>query len=74
MGDMRLARAHYEIAADIEPDFPNAHFNLGLATALVEDYHASYEAFTRYRDLAPPHEARIAGDLLESIRTAMQLT
>ena len=72
LGDMRLARAHYEIAADIEPDFPNVHFNLGLATALQEDYHASYNAFARYRDLAPPNEARVADELLESIRSAMQ--
>lgn len=74
MGDMRLARAHYEIAADIEPDFPNVHFNLGLVTALTEDYQAAYRAFTHYRDLAPPNEARIANELLASIRSAMQLT
>jgi tetratricopeptide (TPR) repeat protein len=74
MGDMRLARAHYEIAAEIDPGFPNVHFNLGLVTALGEDYSAAYRAFSRYRDLAPPHEARIATDLLASIRTAMNLS
>jgi tetratricopeptide (TPR) repeat protein len=74
MGDMRLARAHYEIAADIEPNFPTVHFNLGLVTALTEDYQAAYHAFTHYRDLAPPNEARIASELLASIRSAMQLT
>lgn len=74
MGDLRLSRAHYELAADIDPEFPNVHFNLGLVTALAEDYRAAYEAFRRYQMLAPPGEARIAGELLESIRTAIELT
>jgi tetratricopeptide (TPR) repeat protein len=74
MGDLRLARAHYEIAAEIDPDFPNVHFNLGLVTAIAEDYRAAYQAFSRYRDLAPPAEARIATELLDSIRSAMQLS
>jgi tetratricopeptide (TPR) repeat protein len=72
MGDLRLARAHYEIAAEIDPDFPNVHFNLGLVTALAEDYRAAYDAFSRYRDLAPAAEARVATELLASIRSAMQ--
>lgn len=74
MGDMRLARAHYEIAIEIDPEFPNAHFNLGLVTALSDDFRAAYDAFSRYRDLAPPAEARIANELLTTIRSAMQLT
>jgi len=74
MGDLRLARAHYEIAAEIDPGFPSVHFNLGLVTALSEDYGAAYQAFSRYRDLAPPDEARIAGELLSSIRSAMNLS
>lgn len=74
MGDLRLARAHYEIAAEIDPDFPNTHFNLGLVTALAEDYRAAYQAFSRYRDLAPAAEARVATELLASIRSAIQLT
>ncbi len=73
MGDLRLARTHYEIAAEIDPDFPNVHFNLGLVTALAEDYPASYHAFSCYRDLAPPDDARIATELLVSIRSALQL-
>lgn len=74
MGDLRLARGHYEIAAEIDPDFPSAHFNLGLVTALAEDYPAAYQAFSRYRDLAPAAEARVATELLASIRSAMQLS
>jgi tetratricopeptide (TPR) repeat protein len=74
LGDLRLARAHYEIAGEIDPGFPSVHFNLGLVTALNEDYAAAYHAFSRYRDLAPPSEARIATELLASIRTAMNLS
>ncbi len=33
-GDMRLARLHYEIAAEIEPSFPNLYFNLALVHAV----------------------------------------
>lgn len=72
MGDLRLARAHYEIAAGLEPDFVNVHFNLGLVTALAEDYPAAYRAFARYRDLAPDPEARVADELLESIRSVIR--
>ena len=51
-GDLRLARTHYEIAAAIEPGFPNVYFNLGLVHAMSEDFSAAIETLTRYKELA----------------------
>lgn len=33
---LRLARLHYELAAEIDPNSPNLHFNLGLVLTLLE--------------------------------------
>jgi tetratricopeptide (TPR) repeat protein len=63
-GDLRLARLHYEIAVDLDRDFPSVFFNLGLVYAMQEDYRRAFEALTRYKELVPGDEGHIADDLL----------
>jgi tetratricopeptide (TPR) repeat protein len=63
-GDLRLARLHYEIAAGLDPAFPNVFFNLGLVHAMQENYRSAMEALSKYKDLVPGNEGRIADDLL----------
>ena len=38
VGDLRLARMHYEMAPELDPSFPNIYFNLGLVLAMDKDY------------------------------------
>jgi tetratricopeptide (TPR) repeat protein len=70
-GDIRLARLHYELAAEIEPSFPNVHFNLGLVHAMGGDLELAVAALNKYRELAPEGEASKADELLASIEKAL---
>lgn len=74
IGDLRLARTHYEIALDINPEFPSAHFNHGLVTALAEDYPAAYASLSRYKELSTDEDAAIADELMGYIKSAIRLS
>jgi len=70
-GDLRLARMHYEIAAELQPTFPNTYFNLGLALALLEDFSAAIEALNRYKELVSKEEGSKADELLASLKQSV---
>ncbi len=67
--NLRLARMHYELAAEINPTFPNLYFNLGLVLALLEEKKAALEAFVQYQHLAPPEERQNADDLISGLQS-----
>ncbi len=69
--DFRLARLHYEIAVEIEPDFPNIYFNLGLVYALNEEYEDAFNALVKYKSLTPPEEGCKADTLLLSLKRSL---
>ncbi|MBT6147737.1 MAG: tetratricopeptide repeat protein [Gemmatimonadetes bacterium] len=66
------ARVHYEMAAEIAPEFRNIFFNLGLALAMQGDYGAAIDALSSYRRLAPGEEGEAAEDLLAALRKTRQ--
>jgi tetratricopeptide (TPR) repeat protein len=69
--DYRLAKLHYEIAADIEPDFPNIYFNLALVYAINEEFEDSVNALYKYKSLVSPEESCKADNLLTSLRKSL---
>jgi tetratricopeptide (TPR) repeat protein len=69
--NIRLARMHYELAIEINPDFPNLYFNLGLVLALVEETKASIDALLKYQMLVPQKERRNAEDLINGLRRSL---
>ncbi len=71
VGDLRLARTHYEMAAAVEPDFPNVYFNLGLVQAMAENYEPAIEALATYQKLSPSSERRMADELLAMLRRSV---
>ncbi len=71
-GDLRLARMHYELAAQVEPDFPNVYFNLGLVAALSLDFPTALNALKKYKSLASLDEGRKADELLENLQRSMR--
>jgi tetratricopeptide (TPR) repeat protein len=71
VNDFRLAQVHYEMAVAVDPMFANAYFNLGLVQSLNNDLAAAIGTLTRYQQLAPPHEAHNAHDLLRSLRQSL---
>src|SRR5436309_1882848 len=51
--DLRLAQVHYEMAAEIQPSFPNVYFNLALVQALNNELAAAISALGRYQERVP---------------------
>jgi tetratricopeptide (TPR) repeat protein len=71
VGDYRLAQVHYQIAAEIEPLFPNVYFNLALVLAINNDLAGAVSALSRYQRMVPENEGRNANELLESLRRSL---
>lgn len=69
--DYRLAKLHYEIAAQLEPEFANIYFNLALVYAISEEYEDSINALFKYKSLVPSEEGCKADNLLASLRKSM---
>ena len=69
--NLRLARMHYELAAEINPTFPNLYFNLGLVLALLDEKKAAIDAFLNYQRLAPPEERKNADDLIAGLKRSL---
>lgn len=73
-GDLKLARMHYEKAIECDGDLASAYFNLGLVTALAEDYQKAYDSLMHYRNIAPADEVSVADDLMRYLRSAINLS
>ena len=71
VNDFRLAQVHYELAAELDPAFPNIYFNLGLVQSINQDLDAAIAALTRYQELALPEDARNADELLRNLRQSL---
>lgn len=69
--NLRLARMHYELAAEIEPNFPNLYFNLGLVHAMNNDHPSALATLNKYKELAPGAEDTKADELLENLRRSV---
>ena len=69
--DFRLAQLHYELASEVDPSFPNVHFNLALVRAINNDLAAAVNALTQYQQLVPVEEGRNAQDLLNNLQRAL---
>ncbi len=73
-GDLKLARMHYEKAIECDGDLASAYFNLGLVTALSEDYQKAYDSLAHYKNIAPPEDIGVADDLMRYLRSAINLS
>ncbi|HET6349850.1 MAG TPA: tetratricopeptide repeat protein [Candidatus Krumholzibacteria bacterium] len=73
-GDLKLARMHYEKAIECDGELASAYFNLGLVTALSEDYQTAYDSLAHYKIIAPPDEVGVADDLMRYLKSAISLS
>jgi tetratricopeptide (TPR) repeat protein len=71
--NLRIARMHYELAAEIEPLFPNLYFNLGLVLALLDEKKAAIDAFVEYKRLAPRGECGKADSLIRELKRQLRI-
>jgi tetratricopeptide (TPR) repeat protein len=67
LGNFALARAHYEIAIEIEPSFSNSYFNLGLTLAMTKQFKDAVRVLNEYRKLSPPENCKQAEDLITKL-------
>lgn len=70
--DYRLAKLHYELAAEIQPDFPNTYFNLGLIYAVNDNYEDAINALFKFKQLVPVEEGKKADNLLNNLRKSLK--
>jgi len=69
--ELRPAQLHYEVAAELDDEFPNVYFNLGLVNALIGDFEAAIQSLTDYKELVPESEHAKANELLANIRLSI---
>jgi tetratricopeptide (TPR) repeat protein len=69
--DFRLAQLHFEIAANLDPEFANAYFNLALVQAINADAASALRTLTKYKQLVSIDEGRIAEELLENLKKSV---
>ncbi len=70
-GNLRLARMHYELAAEVELDCASVFFNLGLVAAMSNDLPFALTALLNYKKLSTLEEGSKADDLLEKLRRSI---
>jgi tetratricopeptide (TPR) repeat protein len=71
VNDFRLAQIHYEMAAEVDPDFANIYFNLALVQSINGELAAAIKSLTTFQQLAPANEARNADELLRNLRQTL---
>ena len=69
--DLRLAQIHYEIAAEVDPSFPNVYFNLALVQAMKNDLRGAVSSLSKYQELASEGECRMAEELLDNLKRSL---
>ncbi len=68
VGNIPLAKLHYQMSIEIEPGFPNSHFNLGLTLAMNKEIEEAIQALLAYRSLVTYEEEKTqAEDLINSL-------
>jgi tetratricopeptide (TPR) repeat protein len=68
LGNLPLAKMHYEFARELNPDFPDTYFNLGLVYAMTRDFESALKILSEYKDMASDEDSSNAEKLIESIR------
>lgn len=71
LGNFPLAKAHYEIAIQIEPEFPNSHFNLALTLAMSKQYREAIAHLETYRTLVSADEHPQTDSLIRMLQNTL---
>ncbi len=70
-GELRLARLHYELVAEIEPGFPNLYFDLGLVHAVSGDIEAAITALNKAKEIAPDEDHSKVDEFLATLQRVL---
>lgn len=69
--NLKLARMHYELAIELQPDCASVYFNVALVAAMSNDLAFAIEALQRYKALASDAGGDKVNDLLEKLQRAL---
>ena len=66
--DYSLAKLHYRVSIELQPEFPNSYFNLGLALAMEKDFREAVVALTQYRELTGDEDHKQVDSLIFALQ------
>ena len=69
--NLELARLHYEVAAEIKPDFAGIFYNLGLVLAMLNEIELAIRILVRYKELVSAEKAAEADQLLGKLKDSL---
>ncbi|MBL6445586.1 tetratricopeptide repeat protein [Fulvivirga sp. 29W222] len=72
LGELNLAKLHYEISIEIEPTFESAYYNLGLVMAMQKDFKEAVKVLHKYKELASEREKDNVDKLINSLQRSMK--
>jgi len=67
VGNLALAKVHYQISIEIEPYFSNSHFNLGLTLAMNKEIEEAIHSLQSYCRLVSHQDKRQALELINNL-------
>jgi tetratricopeptide (TPR) repeat protein len=68
LGNLPLAKTHYEFARELQPDFADICFNLGLVYAMTRDFESAIKILSEYKQMVSAEDGSNAEKLIESIK------
>lgn len=72
IGNLPLAKIHYQMSIEIAPEFPNSYFNLGLTLAMNREIEEAVQALLNYRNIAAPEDRKQAEDLINMLTRTLR--
>ncbi|MBN8651820.1 MAG: tetratricopeptide repeat protein [Cytophagales bacterium] len=72
IGNLALAKIHYQISIEIEPTFPNSYFNLGITLAMNKEIDAAIQSLLTYRNLAGDEDQSQAEELIANLMRSLR--
>ncbi len=67
LGNLPLAKVHYQMSISIEPEFPNSYFNLGLTLAMNKEIDEAIQTLQTYRKITTQEDHQQVDELIESL-------
>jgi tetratricopeptide (TPR) repeat protein len=71
IGNLPLAKAHYEFAKELQPGFPDVYFNLGLVYAMTKDFESAVNVLSRYKEMVSGEDLSNAERLIETLKKSL---
>jgi tetratricopeptide (TPR) repeat protein len=72
LGNMSLAKSHYELAIHIAPEYPNAHYNLGLVLISQKEYKKAIGCINKFIQMSPDQHISTAKELVNTLNAIAQ--